>query len=382
MRVALPSPYVYRSPLKQNLARGLDALGSLWAPPRSEPDWRAVKKAAVLRLDHLGDLCHALPALRALRQALPQARLDLWVGPWGAALAGLFADVDRVKVAEADWFRRPERVEWPWSQIRGLGQALADEGYDAVIDLRGDLRHHLAARLSGTPLRVGQTLTAGAFLLTHPGRWRAELHEQQQSLQLLRDAGLQVPARLSTKAYFKLPLAAQREARAVLKKLRLGSAAVMIQAACGTRAKRWSPQAWRHVIAGLPARTPVLLLGSAEERAEMLALAQGLKRPVAQAAGLLGLPGLTALLAQARLLISVDSGPAHLAAMQGRPVLSLFSGTNRAGQWAPRGPRVRVLQAEAPVCSPCELSDCPYGNACMNALRPALVLKEALDMLR
>jgi ADP-heptose:LPS heptosyltransferase len=381
-RVPLPAPYVYRSALKRGLARALDFGGALLWPrsrPRSLADGARI---AVLRLDHLGDLCHALPALRALKRSLPRASVDLWVGPWGRDLAGLFADVDRVQVAEADWFRRPHRVEWPWGQIRGLGRALKAQRYDAVIDLRGDLRHHIAAALSAAPIRIGQTLTAGAFLLTHPGRWRPELHEQEQSLRLWQDAGLAFSAPAGKAPYLRLPAAALREAAALLRDLKAGPSPIMIQAACGTLAKRWDPRHWRSVIAGLPAKRTVILLGSAQERPEMLALARGLKRPVAQAAGRLGLPGLAALVGRAGLLISVDSGPAHLAAVQGRPVLSLFSGTNRAEQWAPRGPKVKVLRASGFPCSPCELSECPYGNACMNALAPAEVLKEALRMLR
>jgi ADP-heptose:LPS heptosyltransferase len=103
---------------------------------------------------------------------------------------------------------------------------------------------------------------------------------------------------------------------------------------------------------------------------------------VAVAAGRLDLGGLAAFLASARLVLSVDSGPAHLAAIQGVPVLSLFSGTNRAPQWAPRGREVQVIQAPGIPCSPCELSVCPYGNACMKAIDPATVLAAARKLLR
>lgn len=381
LRVPLPAPYVYRSALKRGLARALDLAGGLFWPRRGGRRLADAARVAVLRLDHLGDLCHALPALRALRQALPAARVDLWVGPWGRDLAGLFADVDQVQVAQADWFRRPRRVEWPWRQILGLGRALRAGGYDAVVDLRGDLRHHIAAALSGAPIRVGQTLTAGAFLLTHPGRWRPELHEQEQSLRLLADAGLAVPSRLARKPYLRLPASARAEATRLMRSVGATRSPIMVQAACGTQAKRWPAEAWRAVLEGLPGRDPVLVLGSAEERAEMRALVRGLRRSHAVVAGRLSLPGLAALLARARLLLSVDSGPAHLAALQGRPVLSLFSGTNRAGQWAPRGPKVRVLQAPGLPCSPCELAACPYDNACMRALEPRQVAREAARML-
>jgi ADP-heptose:LPS heptosyltransferase len=384
LRVALPDPYVYKSALKRALAHGLDAVGGLALAPAPAPvDWSAVKKMAVLRLDHLGDLLHALPALRRLKRALPKARLDLWVGPWGAELAGLFADVDQVKVTPAAWFQRPQRVEWPWGQINGLAKGLAAEDYDAAFELRGDLRHHLALWQASVPVRVGQALTAGNFLLTHPGRWDARLHEQEQSLALLDQAGLP-KANQGSRPFLKLPKTAVAEAARVAGQLKLkkGAGPVLVQAACGTQAKRWPQESWAQVIEGLPKGMPVILLGSAGEREEMLSIAKRVKRPVAVAAGMLSLSGLAAFIAPARLLLSVDSGPAHLAAAQDVPVLSLFSGTNRAAQWAPRGSLVQVLQAQGIPCSPCELSECPYDNACMRALEPAFVLQKALAMLK
>ena len=151
-------------------------------------DWAHQDRIAVLRLDHLGDLLHALPALRRLRLVSPRARIDLWVGPWGQELASLFADVDTVRVTPAGWFARPRRQEWPWKQIWSLASGLNKEHYSAAVELRGDLRHHMALRLAGIPVRAGQSLTAGNFLLTHPAVWQPDLHEQEQGLSVLDGA--------------------------------------------------------------------------------------------------------------------------------------------------------------------------------------------------
>ena len=74
-------------------------------------------------------------------------------------------------------------------------------------------------------------------------------------------------------------------------------------------------------------------------------------------------------------------GPAHLGQALGVPLLCLFSGTNVAAQWAPRGPSVTVLQADGIPCAPCGLADCPIGNACMRALEPAPALAAARALL-
>ncbi|HXC63637.1 MAG TPA: glycosyltransferase family 9 protein, partial [bacterium] len=126
------------------------------------------------------------------------------------------------------------------------------------------------------------------------------------------------------------------------------------------------------------------LLGAAHERGEMEAIADVVRkagRAVSVASGELDLAALAALLPMGRAMLSVDSGPAHLAAVQGLPVLCLFSGTNLASQWSPFGPRVGVLQARGLPCAPCQLSVCPFDNACMKAITPAVALAGALRLL-
>ncbi len=379
-----PSPYVYPSALKRFSARLLDAAGDFWLAPAPRPiDWKGSQRIAVLRLDHLGDLLHAFPALKALRQSLPKAHIDLLVGPWGKEIAELCPFVDRVLVCDAPWFQRPQRVAWPWAAIQALAETLRRGDYDLGLELRGDLRHHLALWLAGVPHRAGQAVTAGRFLLTHPARYRPGLHEVEQNLSLLEQSGLDLKkSAKDVSGLLKIPAFAVNESAKVSRALNLRSGFVAIQAACGTPAKRWMPEHWAALIAGLPKGLPLVLLGSESEREEMLAIAGrlGSGTPVKVAAGLLTLSGLAAFLKKAKLLISVDSGPAHLAATLGTPVLALYSATNRPEQWGLRGAHTRMLRSDVP-CSPCELSVCPYDNECMRRITVASALKAAGAML-
>lgn len=371
LAVHLPDPYVYKSGLKRALARLLDGLGDFWLAPQSASiDWAKIRRVAVLRLDHLGDLLNAFPALEALRKKNPRAQIDLFVGPWGAELAGFCGAVDNVVIVDAPWFQRPLRINWPWLAMAGLAEKIRAGNYDLAIDLRGDLRHHLALWGSGTPLRLGHAVTAGRFLLTHPGSYDNRLHEIDQNLALL-GAKKGAPLRL------RLPKSARDEAKKVMSQLKIKKGFVAVQAACGTPAKRWTAGRWPALIKALPRGKAVVLLGSAAEREEMnaIALQCGARKPKI-AAGMLGLGGLAELLKQAKLLISVDSGPAHLAAAVGTPVLGLYSGTNRVSQWGVRGKGTRILRAEVP-CSPCELTQCPYDNECMRRIGVAEVLQAA-----
>ena len=83
---------------------------------------------------------------------------------------------------------------------------------------------------------------------------------------------------------------------------------------------------------------------------------------------------------RASLFLGNDGGAAHVAAATGAPALVLFSGTNMSSQWAPIGPRVRVIEKTVP-CKPCAATDCPYSQACLRAITADEVLAAAEDML-
>ena len=384
LRRTMTGGSVVKSPWARAALGAFDAAATPLLRRRARPlDWPTVRRVAVLRMDHLGDLLLSLPALRRLRKALPQAEIHLWVGPWGAALAGLFRDVDAVAVTPAPWFKRPPEPGGNWNGVPALARGLRAGGYQASFDLRGDFRHHLACWSAGIGLRAGHTITGGASLLTHPAVHQPGLHETRQAMAVLDAAGLPDPGP-SAAPFLRLPKEARARARAVARRLGLGPRTVWVQAASGAAAKRWPPQSWARLLKGLPRGLKPCLLGAAHERAEMEALAAVVRaagRTVDVASGELDLAGLAALLPMGKAMLSVDSGPAHLASVQGVPVLCLFSGTNLAAQWSPFGPRVRVLQAQGLPCSPCELSVCPYDNACMNAITPAVALAEALRLL-
>ncbi len=101
-------------------------------------------------------------------------------------------------------------------------------------------------------------------------------------------------------------------------------------------------------------------------------------------AGAVALPALPALLARARLVISNNSGIAHLAAAAGAPTLAIYSGSHESRKWGPRGPRTRVLTARVP-CAPCGLDrieDCTHEHQCMHLVSPEMVRDQAVDLMR
>ena len=123
------------------------------------------------------------------------------------------------------------------------------------------------------------------------------------------------------------------------------------------------------------AETPLglVLTGTVEDAPLCAAIAEGLPADrVANLAGRQDIAGLAAVIGGARVVVVLDSAPAHLAAALGRPTLCLFSGLADINSWAPAGPRVAVVSAHA-SCAPCFLTDvaaCAHGHGCMRRLTP------------
>jgi ADP-heptose:LPS heptosyltransferase len=369
---------VYRSSVKRRVAALLDSGGDLlFRPPRDPIPWKELKDIAVLRLDHLGDVVFALPAVEAICRALPKARVTLFVGPWCRKVAEL-SRLARVEVFEAPWFRRPMHRHWARASIEALALRLRGR-FQAGIEFRGDLRHLMALAWAGIPWRVGQAIAGGRFLLTHPAEYDPRLHEIEQNLGALSQAGLVVPGREAQPRLVPGP-EDEVEASRVFRRLRSRRPVVAFQVTCGAEAKLWPAERWAEVLDRFPAGYDRVLLGSENERGQTEAVATLCRRKPLLATGLLSIPGLAAFLKRCRLLVSLDSGPAHLAAAVGTPVLGLFSANNELAQWMPRGPRVLAIQKSI-SCSPCGLAACPFDNECMRLIGTAEVLQKARLLL-
>ena len=145
-------------------------------------------------------------------------------------------------------------------------------------------------------------------------------------------------------------------------------------------AKRWSAE--RFAALGLQRvgrGAGVLVCGAATERSACEDVAAAIGGQARSLAGETSLPVLAALCARAELVVSNDSGLAHLAAATGAPTVVVFGSTSSA--WtAPLGHRVRVAQ-RAPVCSPCFARGCAVGFVCLSAVEVAMVSAAAEELV-
>lgn len=375
----------------------LDLVGGLlWALPRLAKRCRVlgkqtaetpgVRRLLIVQLDHLGDALMSTAMLTPLRRSYPTAEIHVLASPRSAAVFCESAEVDRVHVW--DGYRFDGRPWWQWTPgLVATALRMWTWRFDLGFDVRGELPLAALLWLSGVRRRVGWACGGGGFLLTANAPFVAGRPELESRRELLLAAGVAVNGRLQTT--WPLEPTAKRCIAERLNAVGHGAGPLLvIHTGAGTAAKRWPVEHSRQLIARLlldrngDDRPTLILVGGEADRGRSAHAALGLKSDrLHNWTGELSLPQLAALCAQATLFIGADSGPAHLAAAVGAPVLALFSGANLAEQWRPTGQRVAILRHPV-ACGPCHRQECPWSDhPCMSGISPAQVLSTVRSML-
>lgn len=297
---------------------------------------RRLQRALFIRTDRLGETLLNVPAIAALKQGVPDATVSVLVQPELAPLIRSFRWIDDVlecpSVAGQPW----------WRQAVRLARVLRPRRFDAAIVSNPSKMLHVAVWLAGIPTRLGYDRKWGR-LLTHRVADRKALggrHEVEYNLELVQALGL--PSAIPTYEGPRL----EGERASVLQLLQAhGVDPSLGLLAChpwtSDPRKQWPPERYAAVIRLSVQRwgIPVVIIGGAEHAAQAQALMPSGER-ITNLVGRVNLPELAALLGQARLLVSNDSGPVHLAAAVGTRTIVLFGSCAPAPgpvRWRPWG---------------------------------------------
>jgi heptosyltransferase-2 len=312
----------------------------------------------------VGDVVLSLPALRDLRRRFPAARLEVLARPWVAELYGAVAGVDAV--------------------VESRGLAADVEALRGRFDLGVLLPNSFASALTlwraGIPERWGYATDARGMLLTRSCRVPARVRGQSQVYYyraMLEGLGLAVEGPPDASLACPREWAAQGETL-------LGDAGPWIGVNPGAfygTAKRWPPERFAAAAALVARRTgaSVAIVGAASERPLGEAIASQLAAPSRVLCGETTLAGLVGVLAQLRLLLTNDSGPMHLAAALGTPLVAVFGSTDWV-ETAPVSERARVVREDT-ECAPCRLRECPIDHRCMTRVGVSRVAAAALELV-
>jgi heptosyltransferase-1 len=312
-------------------------------------------KVLIVRVGAMGDVLHALPAAAALREKLPDCVIGWAVEPrWVPLLAGGEgrAIVDRLHlVPTREWKRRPVSVA-TLQQILALRREMREAEYDVCVDLQGSIRSAVIGRMADVDPYLGpaEPRERQARRLYRERVEVKSAHVIDQACELLGTALTDSadPRAWLRPARVTLPVIAEAEAWCDRWLAGLGVAAkgfVLLSPTAGWGAKQWPLERYRVLAARLAAEGFSVLVnaGSNADLAVAAAVAaDGNAQPVQ-----CGVAELVALTRRARLVVGGDSGPIHLAAALGRPVVALFGPTDpkRNGPYFPAS-RVRVLRHE------------------------------------
>jgi ADP-heptose:LPS heptosyltransferase len=331
----------------------------------------------------LGDLVQAIPLLRAIKQWNPAAHLTVFARPACSELLLRLPYVSEVELAEVPWIRPDSGSLRNLFSCLELARYLRGRSYDLAIDLRYHNRlDSLLLSLSGARFRLGFDAGGLGFWLTHRAPWPRSGHETERGAQALACFGISVEDTIPS-----VPVTDAELQRAALwlapRPGGRGGPIVTIHVGAGNAVKRWMPERFAWVARGLIRRANAriaVLAGPGEELQGDPLVESVPARAIVDLRGKLNLGEMAAVMKLSALFIGNDSGPAHMSAASGSPSLVIFSGTNTAEQWAPRGAFVHVIEKWVP-CKPCGRTDCPYEQACLRKVTADEVLDQACAML-
>jgi len=343
----------------------------------------------LVRPDHLGDLIMTTPVFRALKQQAPNAHISVMVGPWSSEVIERHPDIDRILTCPFPAFQRAaQKALTPYFLLFKTAKRLQREHFDVGINLRSDFWWGAALLyLARIPHRVGYALEPGKPFLTDKLPFQSPQHATISNL-YLASAALQAIGYLRLEEpytpehyplYFIPTPAEQQWATKCLHNegndpsnnvgagftpARANTAPlVIIHPGSGAAVKLWRTRGWAFcadaLTKSLTMSTPVriMLTGSKNERPMLEEIARNMQSPAVLVSDAT-IGQLAALQAKALLVLSVDSGPLHLAVSQGTPTLQLFGPTDPRifGPWGKK--KRHIVLASTYRCSSCPNIPC------------------------
>jgi len=346
----------------------------------------------IVKLSALGDVVHTLPALNALRHCYPEAHISWLVEAAAADIADGHPALDRLIV----WRRREFEAAVGTGRWLTAGRIFLEtlrqvrqRPFDLIVDFQGLFKSGLWVFLARGRRKVGfgrgMERSEGAHLvLTEPvPAISMEIHALERSLRLLEAAG--VP-RVPVEYRFPIDATARGTVGLLLERNGIAAGAPLVAIHPMTRwpTKLWYEERFASVADALQASgVQVIFTGGAADQEALDRIGGAMTARMIRTDGEGGLKALAALYERCRVVLSTDTGPMHIAAAVGTPVVALLGPTapNRTG---PYGPGHVVLRAGVP-CSPCFSKTCVAREvepmACMNRITVGEVLRAVQGVL-
>jgi ADP-heptose:LPS heptosyltransferase len=339
-------------------------------------------RVLIARPDHLGDVLLTLPAATAFRAAFPGTHLALLLSTSTADVARRCPDVDETFALPfpplGTVFSAPD-----WDGVARVNANALRGHFDMAILCRpDDPWSGTLVNLAEIPIRIGYAVPGMGRFLTHAVQLREEHHAVIQSLRLMEEAarclGITAAAQSALSAAVhnraSVPFMPTEDEEALVRRIlaevpSAGPRPIVFQPGSGWPLKNWNPKRWGRLGIEIRRRYGVtpLVPGGPGEDLLVQAVVDSSEASCFGLPGRLSVGALAALYRRSLLVIGIDSGPLHLAAMVGTRVVGLY-GPLSPQQWGPwaSSEMYRLAQVSLP-CSPC---DCIFDPPCGISLYP------------
>jgi predicted lipopolysaccharide heptosyltransferase III len=327
----------------------------------------------LVRLRLIGDVVFTTPAIRAIRRHYPAARIAYIVEEEAAEVVRGNPHLDEVIVARSP--HAPGRLRADLALIRRLRR----DRYDLAIDFHGGPRSSLLTWASGARRRIGYEVAGRSWMYTtRVARPRAlrPRHSVEGQWDVLTPLGIAPPDR--DRDPTEMP---EDPAATVAVATRLGAAGIaprhaliVVHVSAGNLFRRWPAASFAELIAGIAARDAnrrVLVISGPSDAGAAASIAEAARAhlpPATRSAvvqcGAFGVAELRALMGRAALFVGGDSGPMHIAATTGVPIVGLYGPTLpvRSQPWRPASFLSAAADAGELPCRPCNMRRCEPGD--------------------
>lgn len=344
----------------------------------------SARHVLVARLDNLGDVLLAGPAVRAI--AASAGRVTFLCGSAGRSAAELLPGVDQVVVHDAPWVSfSPPAVER--TAIDALVDQLAalsiDEAFILTSFHQSPLPLALLLRMAGVGHLAAVSVDYPGSLLDVRHVVDDDLHEVERALSLVATSGYHLPAgddgalAIRSRSSASSPTPSPTPSP-----FPNGAPYVVVHPGASVPARGWVPERAAALVDLLVGRGRQVVVTGGPNEVALAARVAGRPRPeVLDVAGTTDLAGLAAILDGAEAVVTGNTGPAHLAAAVGTPVVSIFAPVVPARRWRPWAVPVVLLGDQAIACAGCRARVCPFeGQPCTADVTPDAVV-DAIETL-
>ncbi|MFH1847941.1 MAG: lipopolysaccharide heptosyltransferase II [Candidatus Omnitrophota bacterium] len=337
------------------------------------------RRFLIVRTDRIGDVVLSTPVIEALRRGYPDSFIGMMVSPKTRELVEGNPYLNKTITFDK------KKHKGVFGGLR-FAAILRKKRFDTALVLHPTVRAHVLLWLSGIPERIGYDKKLG-ILLTKKIKHRKQLgekHESEYSLDLLKHVGVKAEG---LKPFVPVSAKDRAAVGAVLKKYAIDKKElVIVHPGASCPSKRWPTEAFAEVADEIAVKfnKKIAIIAGEDNAAFAARMKSGMRQKALDVAGKFSLGEVSALLENSCLLVSNDSGPAHMAAALGVPVVAIF-GRKQPGlghkRWGPVGDKNAILHKDA-GCEVCLAHECKNGFKCLRAVSPAEVIEAAGRLLR